>query len=69
MYIACGRDDNMPTGINGFGFNHYYIDGSVHCDTTGMNSLTHKTDMKFIQIIEKFKDNYDEHFNTIDRRS
>ena len=66
--LLVSRDDNMPTGINGFGFNSSITpDGSVHCDTTGMNKFINKNGHEiYTYPIEKFKDNYDEHFNTID---
>ena len=66
--LLVSRNDIMPTGITGFGFNSSITpDGSVHCDTTGMNKFINKNGHEiYTYPIEKFKDNYDEHFNTID---
>ena len=57
--LLVSRDDNMPTGINGFGFNSAITpDGSVHCDTTGMNKFINKNGHEiYTYPIEKFKDN------------
>ncbi len=66
--LLVSRDDKVSTGINGFGFNSSTApDGSMHCDTTGMNKFVNKNGHEiFTYPIEKFKENYDEHFTTSD---
>ena len=37
--LLVSRNDNMSTGITGFDDPSITPDGSVHCDTTGMNKF------------------------------
>ena len=65
--MLVSRDNNLPTGISGFGFNSPNApDGSTHCNTTGMNKLVNKNGHEILTYpIESFKDNYDNHFTTM----
>ena len=65
--MLVSRDNNLPTGISGFGFNSPNApDGSTHCNTTGMNKLVNKNGHEILTYpIERFKDNYDNHFTTM----
>ena len=57
--MLVSRDNNLPTGISGFGFNSPNApDGSTHCNTTGMNKLVNKNGHEILTYpIESFKDN------------
>ncbi len=57
---------NTPTGLSGIGFNATEsIDGSSHCDTTGMNVATINGTNIYTYPVEQFKLKYDEHFKTV----
>lgn len=57
---------NRATGLSGIGFNATEsLDGSIHCNTTGMNVVNINGTNIYSYPVEQFKLKYDEHFKTV----
>ena len=57
---------DIPTGLSGIGFNATNsLDGSLHCDTTGLNVAKIQGVNIYTYPVEQFKSTYDKHFTTV----
>lgn len=64
--LLLSRKEYIPTGISGIGCNTDAPDGSIYCETTGMNLVKdHNGFNIYTHNIENFKKTYDKHFITI----
>ena len=57
---------DMPTGISGLGFNTpKTIDGSKHCETTGLSVIKRSGLNFYTYPVEMFRKNYENHFTPV----
>lgn len=64
--LLVNTDADTPTGISGLGFNTpNTIDGSKHCDTTGLSVIKMNGLNMYTYPVELFRKNYEEHFTPV----
>lgn len=64
--LLVNTDVDMPTGITGLGFNTpNTIDGSKHCETTGLSVIKKYGLNIYTYPVELFRQNYEQHFTPV----
>lgn len=64
--LLVNTDVDMPTGITGLGFNTpNTIDGSKHCETTGLSVINKYGLNIYTYPVELFRQNYEQHFTPV----